>query len=611
MSQHLRIVVAGLSAVAQALIISGVALAQDPPVRPSRTVTGLPLVPSLEPRPNQGPVAGQQWRTERRGEERQPVADFLDSLKGNDAAIEVMINQTKLLTTKQPIAREEGVAVIAVSDPSVLDFDVLPDSRMIRLIGRRVGVSDLMFITADGQSYSFAVHVVYDLELLRARLRQMFPDALIRLGQIRDHVVVEGQVRSNAQMSQVLNTIQLFLASAQVTPSGTVTGSPVQPSAAAAPPRKLPPVDGEALPGELPPENGQAPPDEDTEEQNAGVAYEQGARPTVTAAHPQPQIINLLQIPGVKQVMLKVQIAELNRTALRQIGSDLIASPGNNGLASFASSSATPSLGTDGSLTSLLFGNAAGTLVGVFDSGSFAVIMRALRQNNVATILAEPNLVTLDGHEARFQSGGQFPVPVAQLGGGAGNNRVQFKDFGVQLAFVPYILDEGVIRLHVEPEVSNIAEELGVTLIVNGQPIPGLRTRNAATTVELREGETLAIAGLLNRETDGATNRIPLLGDLPILAALFGSGRHEVIEQELLVAVTPYLVSGVAPDQRGPLPGQEVTEPKDLEFYLRTSIEGRTGDFHRSTTKWANPFRRQSQQELEQRYFLGPIGLSE
>ena len=203
-------------------------------------------------------------------------------------------------------------------------------------------------------------------------------------------------------------------------------------------------------------------------EPREGSTYEDGGRPSTNATFVQPQIINLLQVPGVQQVMLKVQLAELDRRALREIGADLTFASGGNFLASLAV-------------------GGGGNVVGVFNGGEFGIVMQALRQNNVAKVLAEPNLVTLSGHAARFQSGGEFPVPSAQLGGGAGNNRVEFKPFGVQLAFVPYIQDDGLIRLHVEPEVSNVDESLAVTLIEGGDPVPGVRTRNASTTVELRK----------------------------------------------------------------------------------------------------------------------------
>jgi pilus assembly protein CpaC len=584
-----------------------------------RVIAGLqpavPVVPTLPSRPAEGPGDGQQWRTQPTEDEKKPVAEFLDSLKGNDAALEVVVGQGRLLTTKEPIARERGTAVIAVGDPTVIDFEILPDPRMIRLTGRRAGVTDLMIVTTSGQNYTFEIHVVYDLDILRAQLKQIFPDAFIKLGQIREHLVVEGEARSDAQVHQILNTIRAYLASVQVSqrsgsqqgksrptigePAGTnrqASNPDPQTATGASPP--------DALSTDQPDANGENQPS--STNSMTGTMFEEGGRPSAQAAVVAAQIINLLKVPGVHQVLLKVQIAEVNRTALRQIGADIIAPKvGNNSLASLPTGN-NPLETLDG-----LAGLAGGNLVGVFNGGSFAVVMQALRQNNVATVLAEPNLVTLNGHVARFQSGGEFPVPVAQMGGGAGNNSVEFKPFGVQLAFIPYIQDDGLIRLHVEPEVSTIDQALAVTLIVNGDPIPGVRTRNASTTVELREGQTLAIAGLLDRSTDGSTARIPFLGDLPYLGPLFSNTRHQVLEQELLVAVTPYLISPVNAGECLQLPGQEVMEPNDLEFYLLNRIEGRTGQPHRSTGQWDNPFSCQSQMQMEQQNVFGPTGLSQ
>lgn len=569
--------------------------------------TTLPVIPDLEPRPAADAAANQQLRTLRTGDERAPIAAFLDSLKGNDAAIEVVVHQSKLLTTKEPISREEGVAVVAVADPTVIDFDVLPDQRMIRLLGRRVGVTDLMVVTADGQTHSFEVHVVYDLNLLRAQLQQFFPDAYIKLGQIREHLVVEGQARSDAQVRQILETLRHYLASIQTERRETRRegdrpedggagneGGQQAPAGQDEPFSEPPPYPNDSEVEPL----GDPPPAPVSPFPGVAPASQPDNEPTSTeAAFVRGEIINLLRVPGVHQVMLKVRIAELNRSALREIGTDLsLGSPGNTFLQSLAA-------------------NGAGNLIGIFPNADFDILLRAFRENNVATILAEPNLVALSGHVAQFLSGGEFPVPVAQQGGGAGNNTVEFRPFGVQLSFVPYIQDDGVIRLTVRPEVSTVADDLSVTLIAGGDPVPGLRSRTASTTVELRQGQTLAIAGLLNNEIDASTRRVPLLGDLPYIGPLFSLTRHEVVEQELLVTVTPYLVSPVNADETSPLPGEEITEPNDLELYLLNRIEGRTGWRHRATTHWDNPFHRESdmqmQMQLEQRYLWGPVGHSE
>src|SRR5262249_42865674 len=159
------------------------------------------------------------------------------------------------------------------------------------------------------------------------------------------------------------------------------------------------------------------------------------------------------------------------------------------------------------------------TVFGIFERGNFEIMLSALRRNSLLKILAEPNLIALNGHQASFLAGGKFPVPIAQATtGGTGTSvTVQFENFGVALEFLPFVLDGDVVRLTVHPQVSSIDFTLGTTLVPGGSPVPGLNSREAKTTVELRQGETLAIAGLLQLTLDGQTSRIPLLGDLPIL----------------------------------------------------------------------------------------------
>jgi pilus assembly protein CpaC len=250
------------------------------------------------------------------------------------------------------------------------------------------------------------------------------------------------------------------------------------------------------------------------------------------------------------------------------------------------------------------------TAVGIFPSADFEVFLRALRRNTLLNILAEPNLVAMSGHEASFLAGGQFPVPVPQTSGGVTNSiTVEFKNFGVQLAFLPMVLDDEVVRLTVTPEVSTIDESLGTTLVIGGNPVPGLNTRRATTTVELRQGQTLAIAGLLQVELDARTDRIPGLGDLPYLGPLFSNTTHRRVEKELLVMVTPHLVSPLEHDQVPTMPGAEINDPNDWEFYLLNRIEGRTDVPFRSTTSWDCLQRKLYR--LERRNVYGPAGFSD
>jgi pilus assembly protein CpaC len=324
--------------------------------------------------------------------------------------------------------------------------------------------------------------------------------------------------------------------------------------------------------------------------------------------------------------MLKVRIAELNRTSLRQIGSNFLGvDPHTGGIVGSSISGATNFSGTIGQPGNLIKGNqlfgasslgpngSNTTVFGIFQDANFEFTLNALRQNGVLKILAEPNLVALNGQTASFLAGGEFPVPVPQVAasGVAPTITVRFREFGVRLGFVPFILDGGVIRLTVAPEVSNIDFSVAVTLVAGGTPVPGLNTRKAQTTVELREGQTLAMAGLLQLTLNGQTARIPGLGDLPIIGPFFSNTSSQRTEKELVVLVTPYLIEPMSPGQVPPTPGDEVKEPNDLELYFLGRIESRTGKDFRGTTAWDDVWGLRHHLNLEKKYVNGPVGFSE
>ena len=167
---------------------------EQAPPPPCKEEVRLPLVPLREPRPAQGTTADQQWQTVRQGQEQNPTASFIDTLKGNDAAIEVILGQGRLLTLKSDIG-EKREGAIAVGNPNIVQFNVL-SKRSIRLLGTKPGTTDLSIIDKAGQIYTYEIRVIYDLELLRARLHQSFPDTYLKLGQLGEKLVVEGQARS-------------------------------------------------------------------------------------------------------------------------------------------------------------------------------------------------------------------------------------------------------------------------------------------------------------------------------------------------------------------------------------------------------------------------------
>ncbi|MFO0841661.1 MAG: pilus assembly protein N-terminal domain-containing protein [Gemmataceae bacterium] len=531
-----------------------------PDCPPDQPKPPLPPAPQKAPRPLTGPDS---------------VGSFLDTISSNDTAFEVIVGQGRILTLKESLGvKGKAAPLIAVGDPSVAEFAVV-NARQVRVTGLRLGVTDLSITTSDGQVYSFEVRVVADLDVLRAKLRCVFPTASLKLGALRDHVIVEGQARDAAQVTQILDTIRAYLASVQVGQLRQIRATQ------AARPSDRPPA-------AVRPGDADAPPEALVGPERAPSLQVQGTVAT-------PQIINLLRVPGPQQVLLKVRVAELNRSGLRAIGADFLAVDPESGLiAGTQIGGATISaIGTiqgftqRGGIPSTLPGTET-TAFGIFQPGDFQVFLRALRRNNLLKILAEPNLVAMSGHQANFLAGGEFPIPVPQVGasGVAPTITVTFKQFGVQLGFVPYILDGDVIRLSVDPEVSQLDFAIATTLVAGGSPVPGLSTRKAHTTVELRQGQTLAIAGLLQLTMDGTTSRIPMLGDLPILGPFFSNTTGSRVEKELVVLVTPYLIEPMNAGQVPPTPGDEVKGPNDLEFYLLGRLEGKTGYDFRATTEY-------------------------
>ena len=202
----------------------------------------------------------------------------------------------------------------------------------------------------------------------------------------------------------------------------------------------------------------------------------------------------------------------------------------------------------------------------------------ALERKGVVTTLAEPTLVAMSGESASFLAGGEFPVPVAQGGGGTTNGNtsitVEFKPFGVSLAFTPTVLDDGVINLVVAPEVSSIDPSASIN--VNGLTIPGLQTRRAKTTLELRDGQSFAIAGLLRNDFQSTVRQFPLLGSIPIIGTLFRSTGFQKQETELVIIVTPRLVRPVPAGQMK-VPTDRVRPPSELDLFLNGRTDSAVG----------------------------------
>jgi len=217
---------------------------------------------------------------------------------------------------------------------------------------------------------------------------------------------------------------------------------------------------------------------------------------------------------------------------------------------------------------------------------AFEVFLTALRTNNLLRVLAEPNLTVVSGEQASFLAGGEFPYPVPQTNGTGGTTiTIEYKPYGVRLNFTPVVLGDGRIRLHVAPEVSDLDYSNAVQL--NGFSIPGLTERKANTTVELAEGQTLSMAGLLNTRVSASKQVTPILGDIPILGALFRSVRYEHSETELVVLVTPRLVEGMNPGQVPPITGERWRYPTEPQVWATADLGGPAADALHAPTNTA------------------------
>jgi pilus assembly protein CpaC len=287
------------------------------------------------------------------------------------------------------------------------------------------------------------------------------------------------------------------------------------------------------------------------------------------------QHVDLTRVAGSQQVQLKVRIAEASRTALRQLSVDFAATDGtrfvgvNNG-ASGTFSPTDPPFVLERSLpiSATIFGR------GTIQGNVFEYFIQALADNQYVRVLSEPTLVAYNGEEATFLVGGEVPIPISDLGEGTTSISIEYREYGIRLRFKPTVTGEGGIRLLVQPEVSQLTDVGAIEIL--GSRIPALITRRVSTTMELKDGQTFAIAGLLDNQVNAQNSRVPLLGDLPILGTLFRSVRYENKETELLVVVTASLAEAQSlPMDSVPYPGMRHVAPNDWELYVNGALEGK------------------------------------
>lgn len=269
-----------------------------------------------------------------------------------------------------------------------------------------------------------------------------------------------------------------------------------------------------------------------------------------------PKVTSLMEVPTSPpgEILLEVKFAEVDKTALQQLGINILSLPGAKNVGVISTQQFSPPQLVSGS-------NGVGSALGVSNllniflfrpDINLAATIQALQQNNVLQILAEPNLLTASGKDASFLAGGEFPFPIVQgtTGGGFAGITVQFKEFGVRLNFTPTLMPNGLIHLHVKPEVS--ALDFTNALTISGFLIPALSTRRVESEMDLRDGQSFAIAGLVDNRDTEQLSKIPFIGDIPVLGKLFTSRSIDKTKDELLVMVTPRIVQPFSPEQKKP-----------------------------------------------------------
>lgn len=302
---------------------------------------------------------------------------------------------------------------------------------------------------------------------------------------------------------------------------------------------------------------------------NSGIAERAVA---IAEVYAPSRVTSGLAVRDSHQVMLEVRFVEASRDSIKQLGINLLSQRGD-----ILSAAGDVSLPTSGDFA--VFGNtgfvnstASAILGGGIGAASLDVRIDALEEKGIIRTLAEPNLVSMSGETASFLAGGEFPIPVSA---GLGDVTIEYRKFGVGLAFTPTVLDNGVINLKVAPEVSQLDVQNSVE--IGGVSVPGLRVRRANTTVELRNSQSFAIAGLLQNESANTREQVPWLGKLPIIGSLFSSTRYQSSETELVIIVTPHLARPVADRSLLASPLDDAIIPSEANAFLNGNIQGGFG----------------------------------
>lgn len=409
----------------------------------------------------------------------------------------VPLNRSELITTNADMGE------VIVTDPEVADVFV-HGNRKVSVLGKTIGQTTLRIFDNEHKLLrSLDISVTYDLPAVRRALREFLPNERIGVSMVNTRIALTGNVSGAEAANTALEIAEEFVL-------GKLNTADVR------------------------------------------------SRPARTAGGARSPVLNMMKVSAGQQVMLRIRIGEIQRSALKNLGVSLTAV--NNGTFGFLLGTGTGQYGnTDGAAPAFGFGrftNASdsfGLIGGSTRIGEVGLAgsINALERDGLLKVLAEPNLTALSGEEAQFLAGGEFPIPVPQQ---LGTTTIEYKPFGVALKFTPYVLSENRLRIQVQPEVSEVSNERTITT-ADGFIAPSIITRRASTTVELAPGESFMIAGLIRDNMSSQINELPGVGEIPVLSALFRSTQFQRNETELVIAVTPYLVD--------PLKGSDIKLPTD------------------------------------------------
>lgn len=520
----MRFAAFGLIALAAGRFVRG----EEPPSGSRQVVTNRPLSLPVDESSSVAPAARERVVLAQAGPvrtvqdtSRRPVAGRPGGAESSGDALIESINVSRRQVEHLTVGKNASLLIntkvnvdsVQIADPAVADV-VLTSPRQIVVAGKSFGTTQLV-LRAGAEERTFHVTCELDLLPLEGMIKNISPQSEVTPRSINGNIVLTGNVPDSETAERIGEMATM------------VQGSAVQ---------------------------------------------------------------NHLNVVGNQQVMLRVVVAEVNKEAMRQLGINW-AIGGSDWTRDFFLANnlgqLNPTNISNNGVTNMVVKNSLGgqltygynpvqtgpntNITFGFPRAELQFFLNALRENNLSRVLAEPNLVAISGQTATFLAGGEVPIPVTQGGAVAGAVTIEYKEFGVRLAFNPTVMEGQLVRIHVMTEFSDAIPGASV---VGGLPVFTFTTRRVESTVECGNGQTFAVGGLLSERVQALASKIPGLGDIPVLGTLFSSTEYQRANTELVILVTPQLVEPMDPQQVPPVPGQLMTHPNDFELFVLQQLEG-------------------------------------